>query len=579
MCGIAGILHLPPAVAERALVEAMATTLRHRGPDAAGVFCRGGVGLASRRLAIIDTTSAADQPITNEDGSVVVVFNGAIYNFRELAAELAERGHHFRTRCDTEVIVHAWEEHGPACVGLFRGMFAFALWDAEREELFLARDRLGKKPLFYSLDGARFAFASEIKALRELPGIDLGIEVQALGEYAAYGASLGARTIHRGIRRLPPAHTMRISSAGERLESRIERYWRLAVEPGDEAGEEEWLERLDAALAEAVRLRLIADVPLGAFLSGGIDSSLVVAHMARESTSRVKTFTMAFREASHDESAAAHAISEHFDTEHVSRTVEPTTVGILDRLVETYDEPFGDESAIPTFFLSRIAGGEVKVALTGDGGDESFLGYRRYLHSRLLDRFSHAVGRPGRAALGALARLLPDSARLKRPLARSSHAGFDLYHHAMGWSEELLGLLRTEIRRELAPPGEGRMAEIWRHWDGAAPVARYGLLDLETYLPDDVLVKVDRASMHHSLEIRSPLLDHEVVELAARMPARLRLRGWTGKRILRTLLGRHLPAAQVEAPKRGFGVPLGAWFRSELTERLEEMVADASSPM
>ncbi len=582
MCGIAGIFQLPPAVAERSLVEAMSATLRHRGPDAAGIYCRGGVGLASRRLAIIDTSADANQPLANEDGSVVVVFNGAIYNFRELATELAARGHRFRTRCDTEVIVHAWEEHGPACVERFRGMFAFALWDAGREELFLARDRLGKKPLFYSVGRERLVFGSEIKALRRVPGIDLEVDLEALGEFAAYGASLGERTIHRGIRRLPPAHTLRISLAGQRLEPRIERYWRLAPRPDEETSEAEWLDRLDAAIAEAVRLRLVADVPLGAFLSGGIDSSLVVAHMAAQSTAGVRTFTMSFPGSSYDESAAALSVASHLGTEHVSRAVEPGSVDILETLVEVYDEPFGDESAIPTFFLSEIAAAEVKVALTGDGGDESFLGYRRYPWSRALGRLGGAAGRPGRAALGGLARLLPDSALTKRPLERASLEGFDLYNHAMGWSDELVGLLRPEVRGELAPPEEGRLAAIWRHWEGAGEAARFGLVDLETYLPDDVLVKVDRASMHHSLEARSPLLDHEVVELAARVPASVKLRGWTGKRILRQLLRRHLPdlaGGAADAPKRGFGVPLGDWFRGQLTGRLEEMVADRESAM
>ncbi len=579
MSGIAGICHLPPVAAERAAVEAMAEALRHRGPDASGVYCRGGVGLGGRRLATVERSEAADPPLANEDGSVTLVCDGAIYNHRELASELEFRGHRFRGRGDAEVVVHAWEEHGPACLQRLRGAFALALWDAGREELFLARDRLGEKPLFYALDRERLVFASEIEALRRVRGVDLEVDLQALGEFAAYGASLGERTIHRGVRRLPPGHTLRLSLVGEVLEPRLERWWSLDAGLDEERGEAEWLERLDAALAEAVRLRLASDAPLAALLSGGVGSSLVLARMAGASAEPVRALSVSARGATSAETEGARAVAAGLGAEHVRLALEPASPDeILEALLDVYDEPFGDESAPATIQLARAAAAETRVAVTGDGGDEVFLGDRRYAAARALARGGGALGGSGRAALGRVARRLPVSARLRRPLAGAALGGFELYHHLRGWTDELLELLRPEVRAELEP-SEGGLAAAWRRREGVEELARHALADLETVLPGATLTRLDRAFSRYSIERRSPLLDHRVVEVAARVPARLRLEGRTGSSVLRRLLLRHLPRGTAPAAgKRPDAGPRG-WLRSGLTGSLESMVVDGSSPM
>jgi asparagine synthase (glutamine-hydrolysing) len=507
------------------------------------------------------------------------VFNGEIYNFRELTAELQSRGHQFRTRSDTEVIVHAWEEFGPRCLERLQGMFAFAIHDARRRELFLARDRLGQKPLHY-IDGPDgFAFASEIKALRSLLPASAGLDTQAIAEYAAYGYSLGERTIYQEIRRLAPGHFLQLQLDADPRVPRIERYWDVQPQADESRSESEWLEELDGMLSEAVRRRLVSDVPVGAFLSAGIDSSLIVAYMARHSAAPVKTFTMGFREPSHDESSTASQIARHLGVEHHVEVVEPDGVDVLDRLVEAYDEPFGDESAIPTFYLCGIARQAVTVALSGDGGDESFLGYRRYGWSQWMDRISRAATPLGRQLASKVSGRMSYAAKLRRPLQRLGHTGFDLYHHAMGYSDETLSLLRTDLLRDIADAGASPMARDYSRWRGSCTLDRYAYTDLMDYLPDDILVKVDRASMYHSLEVRCPLLDHKLVEFAMRIPSRHKRRGLSGKMLLRKLLRRHLPKHLIQLPKRGFSVPLSAWFRGPLKPMLDEMVNDTSSMM
>lgn len=577
MCGIAGIVLPAGAQVDVELVDRMTDRLRRRGPDARASHVDGNVGLGHRRLSIIDTTDVANQPMFNEDGKVAVVFNGEIYNFRELRRELQSLGHRFRTNSDTEVIVHAWEEYGPACVERFRGMFAFAVYDSRKSEVFLARDRLGKKPLYYILTPERLVFASELKSLRLVPGFDTELDIEALGEYVSYGNTLGERTIYRRVRRLPPAHYMRVSLAANEVESTIKRYWQLLPTPDHSLSEDQWLERLDSEISEAVRLRMISDVPLGAFLSGGIDSSLIVAYMSKHSSEPVQTFTMGFKEASHDESGYAREVASHLGVEHKVQIVEPNAVDVLDRLIDAYDEPFADQSAVPTFYLSEMTRQNVTVALSGDGGDETFLGYSRYPHSLWMQHLGRWLTPVGRGLAGALSRRLDYSARLRRPLNRLSHTNFDLYHHAMGYRDELLDLLHPDVRSMLADADGGKMAVDFRRCNGSAMPDCYALTDLNNYLPDDILVKVDRASMYHSLEVRCPLLDHKLVELSASIPWRLKMRGLTGKLLLRKLLSRFVPDHLIDRPKRGFGVPLAAWFRGELKGDLEEMVADSSN--
>ena len=565
MCGITGLVARGPLELDRCLLEAMTSCLRHRGPDAGGIHVDGQIGLGHRRLSIIDTSTAANQPLFNEDRSVAVIFNGEIYNYRELTAQLEQLGHRFRTRSDTEVLVHAWEQYGYDCVLHFRGMFAFCIYDAQRRELFLARDRLGKKPLYYTSWKDGFAFASEIKALLKVPAVAQELDLESLGEYVAYGNTLGERSIYRDIRRLAPGHWMSVDLRGEDP-PRINRYWRLQVEPDDSPTEDDWTEMVDEALEEAVRLRLISDVPLGAFLSGGIDSSLVVAYMAKHSTRAVKTFAMAFADKSYDESANASAVARQLGTEHHEQLVTPHAAAVVDTLIDVFDEPFADSSAIPTFYLCETTRQSVTVSLSGDGGDESFLGYRRYGLSYWGDRVARTITPAGRSLLRRSAQGLSLANRLKRPLGRLAKTGFDHYNHAMGCSAEHLGLLRADIREQLGR-SEGKMALDFRVCKSRSLLDRYAFTDIHNYLPDDVLVKVDRTSMHHSLEVRSPFLDHKVVELAARIPAHMKFRTPTGKTILRRILKRHLPSDLVDRPRRDSAYP---WRRGsvDLSRRL-----------
>jgi asparagine synthase (glutamine-hydrolysing) len=511
---------------------------------------------------MIDRSDTATQPLFNEDGTVPV--------------------HVFKTRSDTEVLVHAWEEFGPAMVERLRGMFAFAIYDSRRRQLYLARDRLGKKPLYYVVHEGQLAFASEIKALRALPDVSAELDLDAVAEYAAFGNTLGERSIWKDIRRLLPAHTMLLDLDAGPMTPRIERYWTVRPDPDHDPTEEEWIEELDRVISEAVRLRLISDVPLGAFLSGGIDSSLVVAYMTHHSTSPVKTFTMRFDEGTHDESGYAAAVARHLGTEHHSELVTQDAISeLLNRLLVTYDEPFADESAIPTYYLSRMTRQRVTVALSGDGGDESFGGYNRYRYTEWFRRLRAGVTPIGHMLLSALAPRLRESSRLTRPLDRLAQPGFGLYLHAMGLSGSHLSLLRREVLDAVSPVEEGKMTRDGAALGDAAPLDRYAYTDLLNYLPDDVLVKVDRASMAHSLEVRSPLLDQEVVELAARIPAGRKVGMFKGKRILRTLLRRYVPVHLVDRPKMGFGVPISAWLRAggPLLTEIERSITDADSPM
>jgi asparagine synthase (glutamine-hydrolysing) len=579
MCGIAGTVSRDGSPVDQGRLKRMTDVQRHRGPDADGMFAAGKVGLGHRRLKIIDTSDEANQPLFNEDGSVAVVYNGEIYNFQELSRELAESGHVFKTRSDTEVLVHAWEEYGPDCLKKLRGMFAFAVYDAGKQVLFLARDRLGKKPLFYAFTPAGFAFGSEIKALLLAPGVGKDLDLAAVGEYGTYGNSLGERTIYRDIRKLLPGHRMLVDLSSPELRSEVKPYWRLEFDPDRETSEEEWIERLDQKLSEAVRLRLISDVPLGAFLSGGIDSSLITAYMVKHSPDKVRTFTIGFPQSSHDESRFAEPIAGHLGTDHHTEILTPQALEILPRLVEAYDEPFGDLSAVPTYYLCQMTRRHVTVALSGDGGDESFLGYNRYPGARALDRAGRLITPLGRRAAGWISRRLPDGFPAQRSLARVAKHGFELYDHVMGCSPERLALLQEDVRRAFEPADKKKMSGDYTRLGNLGLVERYQYTDLMNYLPDDILVKVDRASMHHSLEVRCPLLDQEVVELSARMPAKLKLAGWTGKKIIRRLLRKYLPARLFERPKRGFGVPFSAWFRGEWRPAAEEMIADTNSPM
>ena len=577
MCGIAGVVMRHGERADEALLEAMALALAHRGPDAQGVFVDGNVGIGHRRLAVIDTREIANQPLWNADRTVGVILNGEIYNFQSIRAELEAKGYRFTTRADTEAIVYGWMEWGEKIIERLRGMFALALYDRRDGRFLLARDRLGKKPMHYALVDGRFAFGSEIKALLRVPWISRDHDLRAAGEYMVYGNVAGTRSIYAAIRKLDPGERLLLDTRAGVLAPRIERYFAPDPAPDPRLDEREWLDALDREIAEAVRLRLISDVPLGAFLSGGIDSSLVVAHMARLVPGKVKTFCIGFRETGWDESRHAQAVADHLGTDHATEFVTPDAAAMLPELAATFDEPFADPSAIPTWYVAQMTRRHVTVALSGDGGDELFVGYKRYAESQTLQRLGSALTPPGRALARSVSGGLRRGTFARRALERVAHREFDLYHHAHGWAPEFLELLAPEVRAALGPAEE---QEAWRDFYAPRDVSflrRCQMTDLGNYLPDQVLVKADRAAMRHALEVRAPLLDQEVLRLALRMAPERQLSGRRQKLLLRKLAYRYVPAPLLDRPKQGFAVPLGRWLRNELAPLVERAVADAAS--
>jgi asparagine synthase (glutamine-hydrolysing) len=580
MCGIAGVLYADPTrPPDPAVLQAMGSSIKHRGPDAEGFWNEPGIGLVHRRLSIIDL-SGGDQPIGNEDGSVQVVFNGEIYNFQELRAGLEARGHRFRTRSDTEVLVHLYEEEGERLVQRLRGMFAFALWDRVRHRLVLARDRLGIKPLYLYRDGEKLLFGSELKAILAHPAVDRAVDVDALEDYLTFGMVPGASSIFKKIEKLPPAHVL-TARAGE-LDLAPTRYWQLRIEPDYRPSVEEWQEAIRAKLDETVRLHLIADVPVGAFLSGGLDSSMVVARAAGSVQGTLQTFSIGFAEEAFSELPYARQVAERFGTRHVEEIVTPDAVSLLDELTRFYDEPFADSSAIPTYLVARLASRSVKVVLSGDGGDEAFGGYSRYAHDlkeAALRRCLPAWFR--RLALGPLARAWPKADWLPRPL-RAKTLLTNLSLDPAAAYANTLTLCRRPLRRQLlAADLQARLnghepERIIRTHHATAPAndALGGMLaaDTGTILPDDFLVKVDRASMAHGLEARPPLLDHELLELAARIPSEWKVRKGQTKWIFKQVCRKELPANLIDRPKHGFEMPIDAWLRGPLGEMFEAAV-------
>jgi asparagine synthase (glutamine-hydrolysing) len=581
MCGIVGILDLAGTrMLPRELVSRMNETQLHRGPDEVGLHLEPGLGLGHRRLSIIDL-STGQQPLFNEDRSVVVVYNGEIYNYGELIPELTRLGHVFRTRSDTEVIVHAWEQWGEACVERFRGMFAFALWDRPRETLFLARDRLGVKPLHYSLlPSGLLVFGSELKSLAAHPEFLRDLDPFAIEEYFALGYVPEPRTVYTGARKLPPAHTLTIVRGRPLPEPR--EYWDVRFTLDNPIGERDAAAELVERLRESVRLRMISEVPLGAFLSGGVDSSAVVATMAGISAEPVNTCSIAFRDPAYDESKYARQVAERYRTHHSVDVVESDDFDLVDVLARTYDEPYADSSALPTYRVCQLARRHVTVALSGDGGDESFAGYRRYrLHAmeeRLRSAMPIAVRRPAFGWLGQMypkADWAPRIFRAKSTFQALARTSVDAYFHSVS-------ILRDDMRRELyssafkAQLGGYSAAEVFRRHGRRAdtddPIALAQYLDLKTYLIGDINTKVDRASMAHSLEVREPLMDHPLVEWLASLPTSLKVRGQEGKHLLKTAMAPYLPHELMHRPKMGFAVPLERWFRGPLRQRLDETI-------
>lgn len=581
MCGIAGVLYADPdRPVDRAALAAMGDAIAHRGPDSEGSLAEPGVGLIHRRLAIIDP-AGGHQPQGNEDGSIQVIFNGEIYNFHELRRWLEGRGHRFRTRSDTEVIVHLYEELGDALVDRLRGMFAFAVWDRPRRRLLLARDRLGIKPLYVYRDADKLLFGSEPKAiLAYTPPVSVEVCPEALEDYLAFGMVPGPRSIFAGIEKLQPGHTLQVSTDPWRLASR--RYWQLRLEPDERPTADQWAEAIREKLDETVRAHLISDVPVGAFLSGGLDSSVVVCLAARASGDPLRTFSIGFREESFSELPYAREVSDRFGTRHQEQVVTADAAELLEEMAYFYDEPFADASAVPTFLVSRLASRSVKVVLSGDGGDEAFGGYARYAHDLReagLRRSLPAWFR--RAALGPLGGAWPKADWLPRPL-RLKTALTNLALDPDDAYANTLTQCRPPTRRQLLAPDLA--AGLNGHDPGAvirepfrsAPAgdALGGMIasDVATILPDDYLVKVDRASMAHGLEVRPPLLDHELLELAARIPSRWKVGSGQTKRIFKQAYAHQLPASIVGRRKQGFEIPVDDWLRGPLRSIFAESV-------
>jgi asparagine synthase (glutamine-hydrolysing) len=583
MCGIAGILDTRgQREIDRELLGRMNQSQFHRGPDEGGQHFEPGLGLAHRRLSIIDLSSG-QQPMYNHDKSVCVVFNGEIYNFPSLRKELEAKGYVFQSHCDTEVIVHGWSAWGEACVDKFRGMFAFAIWDRKQRSLFLARDRLGIKPLFYSLlpDG-QFIFGSELKVLKCHPDLPTKMNPQAVEDYFALGYIPEPKTIYQGVYKLDPGHTLTINQGQSELRSN--EYWDIPFTPVPYSTEQELEEELIHRLREAVDIRMVAEVPLGAFLSGGVDSSAVVAMMAGLQKQPVNTCSIGFDVKGYDESVYAQEVAEQFNTRHHVDIVDPNDFALINELANLYDEPFADSSALPTYRVCQLAKQRVTVALSGDGGDEHFAGYRRYRwhmnEEKLRGLVPNSIRQPIFGLAGKLYPKLgwaPRVFRAKTTFQSMARNPIEGYFHNFSTliDEQREQLFSDSFKREL----QGyKASEVFHHYAAKAPtddplsIVQY--IDMKTYLTGDILTKVDRASMAHSLEVRVPLLDHKFVEWVSGLPSSMKLKGQQGKAIFKSSLEPHLSNNILYRNKMGFAVPLARWFRGPLKDKLRASLFD-----
>ena len=609
MCGIAGIVHLNGAPVNEQMLLGMTRTIAYRGPDEEGYFIntvnpsatlqgqvpfhslcsdhraalehtpRGHVGLGHRRLSIIDL-STGQQPLCNEDGSVWIIFNGEIYNYQGIKTELEQRGHRFRTNSDTETIIHAYEEWGAEAVKHLRGMFAYAIWDERQQQLVIARDRLGKKPLYYLHDATRFIFGSEIKVILAAADVDRELDLSALSDYLSLLYIPAPKTIFRAIRKLPAGHYAVVKH--DRVD--VQAYWDLPFEPRHDLSETRLMEDLIGILAESTQMRMMSEVPLGAFLSGGVDSSAVVAMMARTSQQPVVTNSIAFGVSAYDESAYARVIADKFATNHHEFQVAPEAVAVVEKLAWHYDEPFADSSAVPTYYVSQIARKNVIVSLSGDGGDENFAGYHRYFfdmrENLARNRLPQVLQQP---IFGFLTQLYPRDNRWpqifrgKAFVANLARDPAEAYFFTVStfYGAEKEAVLHPDVRAKLK---DYRTADLFHKIYRAAPapdhLARIQYLDIKTYLCDDILTKVDRASMAVSLEVRCPILDHVFMEYAARIPSTLKLVGREGKYLLKKALEPYLPREILYRPKMGFGMPILEWLKTDLHVYARALVLD-----
>ena len=575
MCGIAGIVHMDGRPVDTEVLDAMTDALAHRGPDGRGTYIDRSVGLGHRRLAIVDLSPAGAQPMQTPASEIVVTFNGEIYNFQEKRAELEAKGYVFRSRSDTEVLLALYEHYGTRCLEHLRGMFAFAIYDKKKQILFCARDRVGKKPFKYFFDGATFLFASELKALLTHPLCTRTIDREAVHHFLTMMYVPSPRTGFEGIHKLPAAHFLLLDLQKKTL--RTERYWSLDYSQEDRKTEGEWQEQILSVLDESVKLRMIADVPVGAFLSGGIDSAAVVTLMARHSAEPVRTFSIGSASARHNELPDAERIALRTGSAHHPQVVTPDVVHLLPELVRAYEEPFADPSGIPTYLIAKFTSAQVKVALTGDGGDENFLGYVRYPILRFSRQWEKAK------ILHSLAGVCTRAWHAVHPTTLSYRSRRFQSTMALPWEQrylQYLSFFTEEEKRNLYTSGFG--SGFWRTDEFYAglthdartqardPLHAAAAMDMQTYLADDLMPKVDLAAMHFGLECRAPFLDHHLLELTARIPGSLKLRGREGKYILKNALRGLLPAETLQRRKSGFRIPLDHWFRTDLKDFLRD---------
>jgi len=581
MCGIVGIVRNDGNDVDKALLSRMCTAIRHRGPDDDGFYFNAPVGLGMRRLSIIDI-AGGQQPIHNQDRTAWIVFNGEIYNYLELREKLEKLGHTFYTNSDTEVVVHAYDQYGSECPKHLRGMFAFAIWDERTQELFLARDRVGKKPLLYAQVNGQLIFGSEFIALLQHPDVSREIDPHALDQYLSFMCVPAPLTAYKAIRKLEPGHTLRWRKG----EIKTERYWLPDFSHKLKITEEEAGQRTVAILRDAVRVRLMSEVPLGAFLSGGIDSSAVVALMSEESSERVKTFSIGFDEQDFSELHHARRVAEHIGAEHHEFIVKPDALEVLPLLVEHYGEPYADSSAVPTYYVARETRKHVTVALNGDGGDESFAGYERYIAMTFTERYRKVPSFLRETVVKQAVNLIPTSqarsrvASAKRMLDAVSLPRVNRYMHWVTVFNEAAKkpLYSSSFREQTRDANAFGVLNTWFSKANGASVMDTALLtDLMTYLPNDLLVKVDIASMAVSLEARSPFLDHHVIEFAASLPPEMKARRLTTKYLLKRVLRQLLPKENLDRRKMGFGVPIGHWFRGRMQPFLREVLLSERS--
>ncbi len=578
MCGICGKIHFDsdnPVLPEE--IHKMTRLIHHRGPDDSGYYIRGNVGLGFQRLSIIDLHSG-HQPLSNEDDSLWIVFNGEIYNHISLRQMLIGKGHKYKTNTDTETIIHLFEEYGTDCVKYLRGMFAFVIWNESDKQLFCARDRFGIKPFFYFSDRNKFVFGSEIKCIISETNGSSELSLQMLDHYLAFGYSSADGTIYQNVHKLEPAHTLEIRRDGTIKKNK---YWEISYRPDYNISEDEWARLVEEKLSESVKIHLMSDVPLGAFLSGGIDSSAVVALMARHSKSRVKTFSIGFKEAQFNELKYAREVAKMYNTEHYEQIVEPESIGLLPNLVDTYDEPFADSSAIPTYYVSKFAREHVTVVLSGDGGDELFAGYNTYQKMNNIRRYNILPKAVSNYFWSGVHQLIPNSVKGKGITYYLSKPkdGFPAYIAI--WSQnERKKLFRKEFWEIIKEsPAELQGALSFTKADSSDFLFNMQKLDMQKYMVDDILTKVDRASMQNSLEVRVPILDHEFAELACTIPSALKLKGNSKKYIFKKAMQNHLPQSILSHKKQGFSVPLKYWFKEDLKEYVNDRLSNTRGPL